>query len=157
MRSKQYMSSLPIATTFLMGEGKIATLMKQITTDLMSPIQPVPSIDSVQSWSFKNTSLVAQTFVLAATSHGLSTCLMEGYDDRRVKDILRIPDRYAVPLICCVGYEYEGDDNTEKKNHDSKKAPRLNLDEVFFGDTFGNCLELEDELPGDSDDKHNVV
>ena len=102
MRTKEYMASLPIASTFLMGEGYVATFMKQTATHIMSPIQPMPSIDSVQSWSFKNTSLVAQTFVLAATSHGFATCLMEGYDDRRVKEILRIPDRYGVPLICCL-------------------------------------------------------
>ena len=140
MRSKQYMTNLPIASTFLLGEGKVATFMKQVATDLMSPIQPMPSIDSVQSWSFKNTCLLAQTFVLAATSHGLATCLMEGYDDRRVKELLRIPDRYGVPIMCCLGYEYEGDEDST-----GEKSPRLDVNEVFFDDTFGKELKLDDK------------
>lgn len=144
MRSKQYMANLPIASTFLLGEGNVATLLKQVATDLMSPIQPMPSIDSIKSWSFKNTSLMAQTFVLAATSHGLATCLMEGYDDRRVKEVLHIPDRYGVPLMCCVGYEYEEEEVS------NKRTPRLDLNEVVFGDSFGNKLELEEEDEGDN-------
>ena len=152
MRTKQYMASLPIASTFLMGEGNVATLMKQVATNLMSPIQPMPSIDSVQSWSFKNTSLVAQTFVLAATSHGLSTCLMEGYDDRRVKELLKIPDRYGVPLMCCLGYQYKVDGDTDESGTEEKKTPRLRQDEVFFGDTFGSELTFNDPQE-DTDEK----
>jgi nitroreductase len=143
MRTKQYMASLPIASTFLMGEGKVATLMKQVATHMMSPIKPVPSIDSVKLWSYKNTSLAAQTFVLAATSQGLATCFMEGYDDRRVKELLRIPDRYGVPLMCCIGYEYQDEDESSTSSNGAKKAPRLGLDEVFFGDTFGSELKLK--------------
>jgi nitroreductase len=160
IRTKQYMDALPIASTFLMGEGNVATFMKQIVTDMMSPIQPMPSIDNVQSWSFKNTSLVAQTMVLAATSHGLETCLMEGYDDRRLKEVLNIPDRYGVPLVCCLGYEFK-DENSNENEHTNenestkgdntsdmgveKRTPRLKHEEVFFGDTFGNNLNLEDK------------
>ena len=144
VRTKQYMASFPIASTFLMGEGQIATIMKQIATDVMSPVQPMPSIDNVKSWSYKNTSLVAQTFVLAATSHGLDTCLMEGFDDRRVKDVLRIPDRYGVPLVCCVGYEYKKSDSENDDQIEKKRTPRLNPNEVFFGDTFGSELILDD-------------
>jgi len=137
VRTKQYIANLPIASTFLLGEGHIATFFKQFATHVMSPLQPMPSIDTVQSWSYKNTSLLAQTFVLSATSHGLATCLMEGFDDRRVKELLRIPDRYGIPLMCCLGYEYE--DDTIKN-----KAPRLKPQEVFFGDTFGRTLDFWD-------------
>ncbi len=137
-RTKEYIATLPIAATFLTGEGKVATMMKQFATNIMSPIQPMPTIDNVQAWSYKNTSLMAQTFVLAATSHGLSTCLMEGYDSRRVKEVLRIPDRYDVPLMCGVGYEYEGDQDKMQ----TIRTPRLPMEEVFFSDLFGKELEI---------------
>jgi nitroreductase len=140
VRTKPYLASLPIVSTFLMGQGRVATLMKQVATDLMSPAQPMPTIDSIQAWSYKNTSLMAQTFVLSATSHGLSTCLMEGYDSRRMKEILSIPDRYDVPLVCVVGYEYEGKDKESPKS-----TPRLDADEVFFSDTFGQQLDISEE------------
>lgn len=136
VRSKDYLSTLPIVTSFLMGEGKVATLMKQVATDAMSPVKPMPTIDTIQAWSYKNTALVAQTFTFAATSHGLSTCLMEGYDSRRVRDVLKIPDRYDIPLMCGVGYEYEEDEKVGK-------TPRLKMNEVFFSDTFGKPIDTD--------------
>jgi nitroreductase len=136
-RTKEYVATLPLISTFLMGEGSMATTLKQIATHLMSPVQPMPTIDSIQAWSYKNTSLMAQTFVLAATSHGLGTCLMEGFDSRRAQAVLKIPDRYAVPLMCCFGYEFE-EEQSNKKN----RAPRLELNEVFFSDVFGQDLDL---------------
>ncbi len=139
-RTKEYIATLPIAATFLTGEGTVATMMKQFATNIMSPIQPMPTIDNVQAWSYKNTSLMAQTFVLAATSHGLSTCLMEGFDSRRVKEVLRIPDRYDVPLMCGVGYEYQ-ESNEDKMQ--TIRTPRLPMDEVFFSDMFGKKLEID--------------
>lgn len=149
VRTKQYLATLPVISSFLMGQGKVATMMKQAATDLMSPAQPMPTIDSIQAWSYKNTSLMAQTFVLAATSQGLSTCLMEGYDSRRVKEVLRIPDRYDVPLMCGVGYEYEGEDEEP-----AGKAPRLKVNEVFFSDTFGQELDLN---PSGKDEDVTVI
>jgi len=148
VRTKQYLASLPVVSTFLMGQGSIATMMKQIATDVMSPVQPMPTIDSIQAWSYKNTSLMAQTFVFAATSHGLSTCLMEGYDSRRVKEILKIPDRYDVPLMCGVGYEYEGGEEES-----SGRTPRLEASEVFFSDLFGTQLDLDGEEKDGFDEK----
>ena len=69
MRDPNYLNVMPIAASFLTGEGHAATFLKQIATDAMSTIQPMPTIEPVQAWSFKNASLVAQTYVLAATSH----------------------------------------------------------------------------------------
>jgi len=143
VRTKDYLAMLPVVSTFLMGQGTIATMMKQVATDIMSPVQPMPTIDSIQAWSYKNTSLMAQTFVFSATSHGLSSCLMEGYDSRRVKDVLKIPDRYDVPLMCCIGYEFEEEGG--KDDGKCTRAPRLDANEVFFSDCFGKELELIDD------------
>lgn len=61
-----------------------------------------------------------------------------GYDSRRVQEILRIPDRYDVPLIVAAGYEYEDPETFQR-------TPRLDLSEVVFGDTFGEPLDLAEE------------
>lgn len=45
--------------------------------------------------------------LLAATSHGLATCPMEGFDMRRMRKALRIPLRYSVPIVVCIGYPSE--------------------------------------------------
>ena len=96
----------------------------------------MPTIDSVEAWIYKNTVIMAQTLVLAAVSHGLETCMMEGYDVRRTKNILRIPDRYGVPLMVVMGYEYESE------LEQVKETPRLKEEEVVFGEEFGKRLDL---------------
>jgi nitroreductase len=145
-RDPNYLATMPIASSFLMGEGHAATLIKQISTDIMSGIQPMPSVEPVQAWSYKNAGLVAQQYTLAATSHELATCMMEGYDVRRAKEVLRVPDRYGIPIMVATGYEYE-DPAT------FVPTPRLNMDEVVFGDTFGAPLDLTgDEQESSEDD-----
>ena len=144
-RHPNYLNSLPMTTSFLIGEGHAATLIKGVATTLLSDIQPMPVVEPVQSWGYKNASLLAQTFVYAAESNDLATCIMEGYDNRRVQEILRIPDRYDVPLMVATGYEYE-DPST------FQKTPRLELSEVVFGDTFGEPLDLEPPSPSKEDE-----
>jgi len=140
-----YMATLSVASSFLLGEGSAATFFKQVATNAMSPLKPMPTIDPVECWSYKNTSLVAQTYVLAATSHGLATCIMEGFDARRVKEILDIPDRYGVPMIIATGYEYVG----EGTENELKRSPRLDFEDVFFRNTFGEPFK-EDHLHEDN-------
>ena len=77
--------------------------------------------------------MVAQSYVLAATSHNLHTSIMEGFDARRCKEIVRIPDRYAIPMIVATGFEYGNGDEAS----DEAVTPRLALDEVVFSDSFG--------------------
>ena len=148
-RDPNYLNVMPIASSFLSGEGHAATLIKQLATSVISDIQPMPSIEPVQAWSYKNSSLMAQTFCLAATSHGLATCIMEGFDGRRTKEILRVPDRYDIPLMIAVGHDYHGE-------HELPKTPRLGLDELCFGDSFGEKLELL-ECENDEEEEKTIA
>jgi len=141
MRDPHYMTILPVAASFLTGEGTMATRLKQLATDALSPVQPMPTVEPVEAWSYKNTSLMAQTFTLAAASHGLASCMMEGYDSRRLREILRIPDRYGVPLVVATGYEYKGEGWTGETGN----TPRLGMEEIFFGETFGEELDILSE------------
>jgi hypothetical protein len=81
------------------------------------------------------------------------------FDSRRAKEILRIPDRYGVPLMVATGYEYGAppvthadniisEDNQSHESSQQQRTPRLEMNELFFGDTFGEPLELlmDDEL-----------
>lgn len=90
-REEGYMAVLRVAATFLTGEANthnaawgqgtstnLSTFFKQSFTKAMSPVQPMPSMESVESWSYKNAGIMAQMYTLAATAHGLSTCIMEG-------------------------------------------------------------------------------
>ena len=138
-RDPNYAATMPIVSSFLTGEGHAATLLKQVATSLISEIQPMPSVEPVMAWSYKNTALMAQSYTLAATSHELATCIMEGYDARRVKEVLRVPDRYEIPLMVATGYEYEDVSNL------GEPTRRLPMEEIVFGDTFGEPLEFVDD------------
>lgn len=138
-RHPAYLSMLPLYTSFLLGEGHLATALKQgVTRVLSSSEQPQPQIEPIQTWSTKQTALMAQSFVLAATSHDLGTCIMEGFDGEQMKEVLRIPDRYHIPLVVAVGYEYESEDEATVP----KYTPRLPLGEVVFADTFGEPYDV---------------
>ena len=149
-----YLNSLRMTSSFLIGEGHAATLIKGVATNFLSEVHPMPQIEPVQSWCYKNTGLIAQTFVYAAESHNLATCIMEGYDSRRVSDILNVPDRYSIPMIVATGYEYE-DPST------FRKTPRLDVTtEVVFRETFGTKLNLDNgggvgENDNDDEDDEN--
>lgn len=132
----------------------LSTFLKQTFADALSPVQPMPTMENTQAWSYKNAGILAQTYTMAATAHGLSTCMMEGYDARRVKEILRIPPRYGVPLMVATGYDYgveqpvlhadleEDDDDGDHALKIEKRTARLEMDELYFGDTFGEPLDL---------------
>jgi nitroreductase len=137
-RHPTYTAMMPVNSAFLLGQGHAATLLKQITTDVLSTLQPVPQVEPVQAWSYKNAALSAQTYCLACTSHDLATCIMEGFDARRVKDLLSIPDRYGIPMMIATGKEFP--ERTE-----AVQTPRLDMKEVVFNDTFGTPWDEEEE------------
>ena len=152
-RHPNYRASFPMSTSFLLGEGHAANLIKGVAMHAMSSISPMPEIDPIQAWSYKNTGLLAQTFVYAAESHGLATTMMEGFDPRRTRQVLRIPDRYAVPLMVATGYEYEEEAPQEF-------TPRLDLSEIVFRDSFGEPYtpsgkETHEKSDNDDDDDNN--
>jgi nitroreductase len=156
-RAPAYMAMMPLSASFLLGEGVAATWVKQVATSVLrhknnrnttssinssnnanGSAQPLPMPESIDSWSAKNTALFAQSYVLAATSHNLATCIMEGFDADIAKEILRVPDRYSIPMMVATGYEYE-------EEEENSRTPRLDLSEFVFADTFGESF-LEEEV-----------
>ena len=152
-RHAGYRAMLPLASSFLMGQGHAATALKQVATSLLSQTtKPMPGIEPVQAWSYKNTSLMVQSYVLAATSHGLATAIMEGYDPRRCKELLRIPDRYDIPMMVATGYDYQQEEEPSNDNTTTPPIPRFALDEMVFDDTFGLPTRLAKSTTDNDDD-----
>ena len=127
-----YVARLPATVSFLLGKGLLSKAFRAAATHLLSPLSPTPKIShSLDGWACKNTALAAGTFMLAAQAHGLATAPMEGFDERRVGFLLRIPaDRFSIPLVVTTGYSA---DEAEDK---MKPRPRLPLSEVAFSDSF---------------------
>ena len=126
------LSQLPLILSLFAGEGSLANVFKRNLMSTMSPLRPMPTINSTESWSFKQTMLATQTYILAATSLGLATCPMEGFDGQRLQSLLQIPDRYSIPVVIATGYAAEGSI--------PKRSPRLPPEEVVFEGKFGNPL-----------------
>jgi nitroreductase len=51
----------------------------------------------------KSCALAAQTFMLSIASEDFDTCPMEGFDQKRVKQLLRLPSGAEVNMIVAVG------------------------------------------------------
>jgi nitroreductase len=140
-RHPDYLAMMPISTSFMFGEGHAATLLKQAAMDVISYSsgKPMPEIDFVQTWSYKNTALMVQSYVLAAASHNLQTSIMEGFDPRHMKELLGIPvERYGIPMVVATGFEYCCDVSNE-----TSTTARLGIEEVVFKDTFGVPMKFE--------------
>jgi hypothetical protein len=102
-----YVNSLPSAIGFLQSKGWLSTKFRQTATSLLSPLKAMPVISHSHSysWSIMNTTFAAQNYMLAATSYGLSTCTMEGFDERRLCSLLDIPtDLFVIPFVISTGY-----------------------------------------------------
>lgn len=62
------------------------------------------SEDASLAFAAKNTGFFAMSLMYAATSLGLSTHPMDGFDHEGVRKEFNIPDTYWVPLLISVGY-----------------------------------------------------
>lgn len=62
------------------------------------------SSDASQAFAVKNTSFFAMSLMYAATSLGLDTHPMDGFDHEGVRKAFNIPENYWIPLLLGVGY-----------------------------------------------------
>jgi len=85
------------------------------------------------AWAFKQATYAATTLLFAAHEYGLVTCPMEGFLEARLRQILDIPERYAIPVVTCLGFPMEG--------MESRETPRLPPTEVIFDGKFGQSSD----------------
>ncbi len=101
-------------------------LLKKITFSLVGLFRPVPrgpfSKKEVKATLSKTVALACENFMLAITAQGYSTCPMEGFDECRVKKILKLGRSSSVVMVISVG----------KENPEGIYGPRLRLDPKLF-------------------------
>ena len=61
----------------------------------------------LQEVAIKSAALAAENFVLAISAQGYSTCMMEGFDEARVKELLKLGSSSRVVMVIAVGREGE--------------------------------------------------
>lgn len=55
-------------------------------------------------WSLIDVSLACQNIMLAAHALGLGTCFIGIFDEKRIKELLQIPDKYKIVGLITLGY-----------------------------------------------------
>lgn len=68
------------------------------------PMQTNLSYDDMRVVVHKSCGLVAMTFMMAMAERGLDTCLLEGFDESRVKQILSLPRFAEINMVVACGY-----------------------------------------------------
>jgi len=59
----------------------------------------------LQEIAMKSAALAAENFVLAISAQGAATCMMEGFDEWRMKRLLRLPGSARIVMVIAVGFE----------------------------------------------------
>lgn len=57
----------------------------------------------VRLWAAKSTALACENLVLAFRAHGFDTCMMEGFDEVRVRKLLKLPDEAFTVMVIGAG------------------------------------------------------
>jgi nitroreductase len=110
-------------------------LKKQLTTIFSrflkdSPVVIVGCAD-VKSlltgrWAVVDTTIAMQNMVIAAWSLGIGSCWIGAFNEKKVKETLKIPDRWKVVALITLGYPAKQPKQREKKS----------LEKMFSYDSF---------------------
>jgi nitroreductase len=89
-------------------------------------------------WYAVDVSLAVENMVLTAISEGLGTCCVGSFNEREVKELLKIPNNYEVIVMLTIGYAGEKLDLSSKLLRLVRS--RKTLSEVASEDVFGKPL-----------------
>lgn len=92
----------------------------------------LPSVS--ERWYRVDVSIALQTMVLAAASFGLGSCWIGAFDERNVKTVIDAPAEANVVAVVPIGVP---------KGEWPKPRPRKEVAEVFFGERYGQAIELK--------------
>jgi nitroreductase len=59
-------------------------------------------------WFAVDVSIALEHIVLKATEEGLGSCWIGSFDEKIVKEVLGIPERYSIVALIALGYPTEG-------------------------------------------------
>jgi len=104
-----YQKIVPL--TYRWGIFNLWVPLKWSVTALSGLFKPMArgphSKRDLQEVAIKSAALASENLVLALTAQGYATCMMEGFDEVRVKRILRLRDSARVVMVIAVGSEGE--------------------------------------------------
>jgi len=123
-------------------DEKRKTLSKGLYAKFLtqSPLVIVACGDKKASsdWYAIDVALALENMILKAVSEGLGTCCVGSFNEKDVKEALKIPDNFEVLVMLAVGYAREKLDLSSKVLHLMRS--RKTLSEVCSEETFGTPL-----------------
>lgn len=73
--------------------------------------RPVPrgpySPNEMKIWATKSTALAAENLMLALRAHGYDSCPMEGFDECRLRSLLKLPGKGLLTMVLAAGKRAE--------------------------------------------------
>lgn len=114
-------------------------LSKRMFTKFLmeSPVVIVGCGEREKRFHLVDVSIAMQQIVLAATAEGLGTCWIGDFDEKVVRDLLKLPDKYNIVCLLAVGYEREKLDLTTKL---LRTRSRKKIEEIVSLNEFGKTL-----------------
>ena len=101
-----------------MGMNKFvfdAPVIVAIVLEKPNVMSKIGSVLKGKEYTLMDIGIVATHFCLQATDLGLGTCIIGWFDEKKVRKLLRIPNKKRIPLLLTVGY------STDKKREKQRK------------------------------------
>jgi len=81
-----------------------------------------------KEWPLMDIGITAEHFCLQAAEEGLGTCMLGWFDEKKVQQILNIPQNKTVALLITLGYTPEG--------YKHRKKIRKSLDKIIKWNSY---------------------
>ena len=94
---------------YRVGPFGISGPFKRLVAFVLGILRPTPrgpfSVPQLQEVAIKSAALAAENFVLALSAQGFSSCMMEGFDERRARNLLGLRGRARIVMFIAIGRE----------------------------------------------------
>lgn len=83
-------------------------------------------LEKSQKWALVDCALACQNILLEAHSLGLGSCFIGAFNEDKIKNILKIPDKMKILGLITIGYPAEK----------PQASPRLDIDQIVSYDNY---------------------
>jgi len=90
-------------------------------------------------WFMVDVAIAMQNMVLAATAEGLGTCWIGSFNEKEVREMLKIPGEYRIVALLALGYPRKKIDIQGAILHTIRR--RKKLEEIISFEEFGRKME----------------
>ncbi len=116
---------------FRTGPFGILALAKRIAVPIRRFRKPTPGLLSssheISGFVCAQTMLAASTFMIAAQALGLDTCPIQGFDEYRIRRLLRLPSEMVVPIIIPLGYRLDAEPSQQSWRYPIHEKMHVNV------------------------------